>query len=171
VIHAIAHRIAVGIKNVVPEHPRSVEVLRYAISFLLNATVTTVLAISIGVLAGRVEEVATVLLSFALLRQMSGGIHLQSGFVCIAASTAGATALSFANFNQHITIILTAIAALFVLIYAPSRIERHSRIPRKYYSRLRALSFLAVCSNFVIGSPVIAAAFLLQSMTLIRKRG
>ncbi|MGO4375415.1 accessory gene regulator B family protein, partial [Paenibacillus sp. MCAF20] len=125
------------------------------------------LSLLIGVFTGRVFEVAIVLIGFALLRQASGGLHLKSGLKCVAVSTAGATILSFVELSQVYMLASTGIAVTLALIFAPTNIEKQSRIPHKYYPALKLLAVLMVSSNFLIQSDVLAAAFLAQGITLI----
>ncbi|MBB6675327.1 accessory gene regulator ArgB-like protein [Cohnella nanjingensis] len=167
-IDAVSWRIARGIKSAVPEHPLSVEVLKYAVSFVLNTGSIIVFSLAISFFTGRVAEVLTVLVAYALLRQVSGGLHLKSGTLCVVASTAGITAMSFADFGPAAVTVANLAALLLAAVYAPSRIEGQTRIPKKYYPLLRFVSIIIVSSNFLIQSPILAAAFLVQCVTLIR---
>ncbi|MCC3376871.1 accessory gene regulator ArgB-like protein [Cohnella sp. REN36] len=167
-IDAVAWKIARGIKSAVPEHPSSVEVLKYAVSFVINTGSIILLSLLLSLFTGRVPEVLTVLVSYAILRQVSGGLHLKSGTLCVVVSTAGITLMSFADFGPAAVAAANAVALLLAAVYAPSRIEGQTRIPKKYYPLLKAVSIIIVASNFLIGSPILAAAFLVQCLTLIR---
>jgi len=169
-IEAMAGSLAARIKRIVPEHPASEAVMKYSLSILINTVSIIGLSLLVSVATGRFYEALTVLIAFALLRQMSGGIHLKSGTLCVVVSAAGVTLLSYASFASGIVYGFTGAAALLALIYAPSRIEKQSRIKPKYYPLLRGYSVLLISVNFLIGSPVIAASFLLQGLTLIRGR-
>jgi len=168
-IEAMAGALAARVKRVVPEHPASEAVMKYSLTLIINGTSIIGLSLLISLVTGRFYEALTVLIAFALLRQMSGGIHLKSGTVCMVVSTVGVTLLSYASFSTEYVYGFTAVAALLALIYAPSRIEKQSRINPKYYPLLRVYSVLLISINFLIGSPVIAASFFLQGLTLIRK--
>jgi len=169
-IDTLALRMAAGIKRAVPEHPVSEAVLKYALIFILNAASIILLSLLVALFTGRVGETVSVLVFFALLRQLSGGLHLKSGVWCVAVSTAGVTAISFASFSGPAVIGITAAAAILVLLYAPSGIEKQTRIPPRFYPLLKLLSFLLVCSNLLLGSAVVGTAFLVQAITLIRGR-
>lgn len=169
-IKKLANWLAIGIKRVVPESPQSVEVLSYAISFILNAVSIIGASLLISLFTGRVQEVIIVLIGYALLRQVSGGIHLKSGVSCIVISTAGATVLSFVSLDSQLVLLANVIALLLALVFAPSRIARQTRIPKKYYPLLKLISLLIISSNFVIQSDVLASAFLVQTLTLIRMK-
>ncbi len=169
-VDGLSRQLAVGIKKVVPESPQSVEVLKYSISFILNTLFIIGFSLLISLFTGKVNEVIIVLIGYAILRQVSGGVHLKSGTLCIIVSTAGATALSFVSFNSMILLLVTALSLLLALVFAPSRIEKQTRIPAKYYPLLKLASLAIIASNLVIQSDVLAAAFLLQTLTLIRGR-
>lgn len=166
-INIVSKRIASNIKSVVPEHPKSEQVLAYSISFLLNTISVILLTLLVSLFTGRIIEAVIVLFSFALLRQVSGGYHFESAWLCIVVSTVNVTLISYANFGYSTIIILTCISLLIALIYAPSRISKQTRIPKKYYPMLKALSMLIISTSFIFGSPVLATSFFVQSLTLI----
>jgi len=169
-VNMLAGKLATGIKKNVPDAPQSVEVLKYAISFILNALFIIASSLLISLFTGRVHQAIIILIGYALLRQVSGGVHLQSGSLCIVVSTAGVTALSFISFNTNVLFLFTAISLVLALVYAPSRIDKQTRIPAKYYPLLKLISLIIISSSFIIGSAALASAFLLQSLTLIRRK-
>ena len=169
-IGPLAERIATGIKSVVPEHPASVEVLRYSISFILNAAFIVMLSLMIAIFTGRLSETVIVLAAVAIMRFFSGGIHLESGLTCIAVSTIAVAGLSFAETSYTAAIWMSCASAVLVLAFAPSRFEKHARIPERYYPLLKVISLLIVGVGLLAGSSVLSAAILAQSSTLIRVR-
>ncbi len=167
-IDALACKMAHRIKSVVPEHPASVARLSYSLTFMLNAGFIILLSLLVSLLTGNTIEALAVLVSFAVLRQVSGGLHLKSGTLCVIASVVGVTLLSYTNIHHSLaTPIITGISLVLVLFYAPSGIEKQTRIPPKYYPFLKALSITFVASNFLIASSVVAVTFFIQSLTLI----
>ncbi|MGG1311912.1 MULTISPECIES: accessory gene regulator B family protein [Cohnella] len=169
-IDFLASRMAVAIKRSAVDHPASVDVLTFSLIAILNGLSIVLITMAVSLFTGRPGEAATALAGYALLRQMSGGIHLKSGDLCVVVSVLGLTAMSFADFNGTAVAAMTGAAALLALAFAPSRIDGQTRIPRRYYPLLKVLSVLTVSSNFLIMSPVLAAAFLVQCLTLIRGR-
>jgi accessory gene regulator B len=97
---------------------------------------------------------------------------LKSGMKCVLFSTSAMTLISLSSFNYKITFSM-GIASLFLVgIFAPSNIKKQSRrIPEKDYPRLKLYSLIIVGSNLVIGSPAVASAFLIQSITLLHMKG
>jgi len=169
-IHTLADKIAVGIKSKVPEHPASVAVLRYSVSFILNTVFIILLTLVISFFTGRLLEAFIALVGFALLRQVSGGYHLTSGTLCIVVSTAGIILLSFAQFDTIITYYVNGASALLILIFAPSRIERQTKIPARLFPLLKWISLGMIAISTIIANPVLTAAFFAQALTLIRTR-
>ncbi|MEK0313756.1 accessory gene regulator ArgB-like protein [Cohnella sp. 56] len=168
---AIAVRLAHRIKRLAPDNPASVEVMAFALSAYINliAIVTTSLLVSLA--TGQTKGALAALISFAVVRQVSGGYHLKSGALCIAVSVTGITTLSYADFGAVVSLVLSAISAVLAAIYAPSRIDNQTRIPRRFYPHLKIASIVLICIGHAIGySPIIAAMFV-QALTLIRKGG
>jgi len=169
-IDTLSLHLAKKIKSKVPDHPSSVEVLKYSLLFLLNAAFIVSLTMITSLFTGNSNEAVIALLSFAVLRQASGGIHLHSGVTCIIITTILMTTLSFASFTPMITTCITAAALIVTLIFAPSRLEKQTRFPRKLYPLLKWIAVLIVGINFLIVSPVLAATFLVQALSLITIR-
>ncbi|SLK21714.1 MULTISPECIES: accessory gene regulator B family protein [unclassified Paenibacillus] len=166
-IENAAGRVARHIKSVVPNHPVHEEDMQHTLIIIMN-TAAVVLFTLIGVLfTGRGSEVIMLLKCFALLRLVSGGLHLESSMGCAIVTAGTATLLSTINANTTWTISLTAISMLVVLIYAPSGIENQSRIPERFYPLLPVISFFIVASNLWFLSSMAAIAFFVQAMTLV----
>ncbi len=166
-ISIVSEKIAKRIKSVVPEHPRSEKVLAYSISFLLTNLSVIVLSLLISLFTGKFLETVIVLISFALLRNISGGFHLETAWLCIILSTTIVTIIAFSNFGYFYIIVLTSISLILTMIYSP-RIERQTRIPKKYYPVLKILSMVIILISSLLGTPLVTSAFFVQSVTLIR---
>ncbi|TVX91535.1 accessory gene regulator ArgB-like protein [Cohnella terricola] len=169
-IERVAHKLAVSIKHAAPDHPASIEVLKFPIVAFINAISIVILSIGVALLTNRMTETIIALVGYALLRQVSGGIHIKSGELCILVSVFMITIFSMADFTQPILMILNSISLLLVILFAPSRIENQTRIPPKYYPILKIISALMISTNFLFNSSVLSAAYFVQSMTLIRWR-
>ncbi|WP_219838061.1 accessory gene regulator B family protein [Paenibacillus sp. R14(2021)] len=180
-IETLSLKIATVIKAKAPDHPASVNVLKYSVSFLLNTVSIVLLAIVTAFITGKVEETFIALISFALLRQVSGGYHLKSGMLCITVSTGVIILLSFSTFSTAVNHLLLALAFILSLIYAPAQIEKQTRIPLRlrekviwgrpaYYFILKVISLLLILLGYFYGNSVIAASFFVQAVLLIHKR-
>ncbi|MGG4216473.1 accessory gene regulator B family protein [Paenibacillus sp. FSL L8-0638] len=169
-IEVLALRIAQHIKNVVPDHPASVAVLKHAMAVILNVVFITSMTLFVSAFTGFTIEVLIIMASFAFLRQMTGGLHLKSSMWCVAVSTALFTGMSFINLDYNWTTGTTLFSMLLILIFAPAGIERQTRIPPRYFPLLRSGAFIAVSFNLWIGNPYVAISFLVQSVSLINFR-
>jgi accessory gene regulator B len=168
-IEYLSLRIANHIKAAVPEHLTSVAVLKHSVGIILNVLFIVGLTIGMSLITGKVKEASLLLLMFAILRQMTGGIHLKSGIGCVLTTSITCIALSFLSLNYNWTIAATILSIVLILIYAPSGIEKQSRIPKRYYPFLKCIAVALVGTNLIFASSVIAISFLVQSITLIRR--
>ncbi|MUG64727.1 hypothetical protein CHH75_04155 [Paenibacillus sp. 7541] len=170
-IDSLSLKLAEGLKKHVPDHKASIPVLKRGLDVILNTVGILVMSLGISLITGNTREVVIILLSFGLLRQLSGGFHLQSNVGCILLSSFLFTSLSFLQPGQAITVALTCISIVLVLFFAPSGITGYTRIRPKYYPALRISSAVLVASNLFILSPVVAVSFFAQSLTLIHRIG
>lgn len=170
-IEAMATRMAEGIKRKAPEHPASVAVLKHSLAVLINTVSILVLSICVGIGTGRLREVVVVLVSFALLRMVSGGIHLKSGTWCVIVTTLSVTVLAHIDLIPAVVPWITTISLVLAAIFAPTDLRRQSRIPERFYPLLKVVSVVMIASNFFLASSTIAISFLLQTLLLIPRRG
>lgn len=170
-IESLALRLAEGVKKQAPQHPASIAVLKHSIAILINTISIIVLTVLMGIFIGRIQEAALILIAFPLLRMASGGFHLKTGMMCVLVTTCLFTGLTMVELNNTLVNSFNITSVMLVLLFAPSGIEKSSRIPRKYYPLMKVISLCIVCSNFFIASPIIAACFLVQALTLISMKG
>lgn len=164
----LAFSIARRIKNMVPNHPSSVNILKYALIVILNAMFGIALSLLISILTGKTSEVIIIILSFALLRQLSGGYHIKSSDGCVIFTVFLFTLISLISLNSITVLILNCSSVLLALFFSPSKIDKQSKIPKKYYPYLKIVSVLLVTINFYLQSSTIAMAFFTQCISLIR---
>lgn len=166
-IEQLATRMAVSIKRSVPNHPSSVEIFKFAISIMLNLLIVVVATMGISLITGRPGEAASILISFALLRQLTGGMHLKSNLLCAVFSATTFTVISLINMDEVYILAVTLVAAFIVLFLAPVGIEKQSRISSKYYPYMKLAALMLIASNVLILSPALSLSFLAQSITLV----
>ena len=169
-IELMAGRMAEGIKRRAPEHPASVAVLKHALAVLINTISIIVFSLTGALFTGNMKQIITIMLAFALLRMVSGGLHLKTGSMCVLVTTSLFLFLSFVELKESSNFILNSISLILALIFAPSGIEKQSRINKKYYPLLKFLSAIMISLNFWIGSSTIAASFFVQALTLISRK-
>lgn len=174
-VEALAARLANSIKSANPENTASVPVLKYGLIILINFLTTFFLTLVIGIFLGKVQEVLLGLLVFMALRAVSGGYHFQSSMMCTLATIATVVTAAYISLPVAVSIVVNALCCVLVLLFAPSRIERQSNIPRKFYPYLKFVSLLMVAANFAIQSDLLTTIYLFQCISLIhltyRKEG
>ena len=166
-VEAFAQRIATYIKSIDPEHTASVDVLKYGLIICLNFLSTLFCTLAVGMVLGKTLDVIYGIIAFMVLRAFSGGFHFKSPILCTICTTLIVVAASVLSLPMHWSIILNGISIILVLLFAPSRIERQSNIPRRFYPYLKMISFGIVASNFIIQSDILTMIFFVQSVTLI----
>ncbi|MFD1776985.1 accessory gene regulator ArgB-like protein [Paenibacillus rhizophilus] len=169
-IDALAGKIASAIKRIVPDHPASEAVLKFSLSVVLNAFFIIILSLLVSLTTGRTNEVLMILVSFAALRQLTGGAHLKSGTACVIFTSALFTILSYVDLEIAMTQIINAISLLLIIWLAPIGIERQTRIPKRHWPKMKVVAVLLVIVNIFTGASAIAVCFFVQSLSLIIAR-
>lgn len=168
-IERISLKIAQSIKDANPEETKSVEVMAFSISILINFFSVLTASMIIGYLFGKLEDTLESFFSLFILRSFSGGLHAKTLVGCFAASTIIFISSPFIPINENNIIILNIISLILVLMFAPNSNERNN-IPENWHPFLKVISCIIVISNFFIGSAVIAVTFFIQSLLLIKIR-
>lgn len=169
-MNTLSLKIASMIKQANPEETGSIEVMQYALNIILNSLLIIALSLLIGWTTGHFADTALALLSFALLRVLSGGRHLPNAFSCNLFSITLCSLIPQIAFlfRDHAGII-NLISLLLMLLFAPAP-DVNARIPLRWYPRMKLLAVLTVGLNFFLLSPVIGLTFLAQSLTVISWR-
>ena len=158
------------LKDANPSHPATLEEIAFSLTLIYSTLATLTSVLVVGLLLGQTSQMLVVLFAFALLRAISGGYHLQSALGCVAATAAFTAVLSYSAYPLPVLMLLTAASLLLIALYSPSNIEHQTRIPRKFHKLLKLFALAIVASNAIIQSPLLASAFALQSLLLIRRR-
>lgn len=166
-IEAAAWRIAKHIKTVVPNHPAPIEDLNHSLIISLNFLTVIGLSVLGSFFTGHGKEAAVILMAFAVLRQLTGGLHLESSTWCAVATAGTATLLSLATLNDLTANVLNAVGLLCVMVFAPAGIEDQTIIPPRYYPILKVAGMIIIASNFWIGSSFAAIAYFIQALMLV----
>ncbi|MGX4584010.1 accessory gene regulator B family protein [Paenibacillus chitinolyticus] len=144
--------------------------MKYALSVLINLLIVVGLCLLIGYIDGKFVETVVAVGSFVGLRMVSGGFHFKSLEVCVIVSVALLTGVPIlAPYVSSLNVWLVVLSLLLVLLKAPTSFSG-TRLTDRHKPLFKGLSVALVCSNFFIGSPVIAVSFLLQSLLLIPTR-
>lgn len=163
----LALKIAHSLKKVEPEKTASVEVMKFALEAILNTIFTVLLISVVGLATGKFFETIIGFVAFALLRFFSGGMHLKSAMQCSILSTIMITIAPHIPINTMWSQIIGIISVLLMIAFAPSNIEGHARIPKKYFFVLKLISAGLVAINLYFLNPTICIVFAFQAVTTI----
>jgi len=169
-IEKLAYRIACYLKKVEPEKTASIEVMKFSLEALINVFLTLLFVLTIGIITGKLSESIIGLCSFAVLRFFSGGIHLRTAIQCSFVSTLLISISPHIPLNNISKIIIVIISLIIILLFAPSNIEGHARIPKKYFPILKIISAIIVGFAFILGSSTFIIVCLIQALTIIPYR-
>ncbi|MED1800640.1 accessory gene regulator ArgB-like protein [Brevibacillus porteri] len=169
-IESLAEKIAIAMKSVNSDQTASIPTLKFGLIIVINGFLIVLVSMVLGSLTGKAMETAVTIIAFVVLRLTSGGIHLHSSTACTVVSIGTMSVLPHIAISDKVNVILLVVAALLVLIFAPSRIEGHSNIDKKYYPTLKWISIAIVSINFFLLSPTVSKAFFVQAMSLIHIR-
>lgn len=155
---------ATSIRNNNP-HSASQAVLFYALSLMINSSITVITVIIISSLTGHLYEALTVIFFYTLLRYVSGGSHLASSLACCITSSVIFLLASHIEYNFfYLGLLLNAGSIVILLKTSPQGIENISRIDKKYYPLLKILSVVIVASNFFFQLDFLSTAFFIQAL-------
>ncbi len=168
-IEQVANRIALKIKEVSPEETASVELMKFALTGILHNTITIGTALLIGAVAGTFVEVLLAVACFMFLRLFSGGYHFKSALSCFFFSAAIFVSIPFIPITSDFEYLhaITAASLVLCVIFAPSNIKEHIRVPERYFFVFKIISVAIVIASYFLDHPIITLSLLAQSLTLI----
>ena len=146
----------------------SMEVLMFTLEVVLNATLVTLVILLIALVTGQFGEAVIMLASYLALRYFSGGAHLPTSKLCNISSVGIFIALMFLPVSYwNVGFLLNLLAFFLVFVYAPTKdIMQLNRLGPKYTMHFKILSLGIVALNFWIQSPLIALAFITQTLSI-----
>lgn len=166
-IDSIANRLAVKLKEANPEETASIEVMRYALIGIIHNTLTFSTALIVGLFLGQLIDTLVAAICFMALRFVSGGFHFKTPLSCLIFSSFIFIAIPLVSIPETFLIGINSLSLILVLIFAPSNIKEHIRIPEKYFPMFKIVSLLVIIVNYIFLTPIITLAFFVQSVTLI----
>jgi accessory gene regulator B len=149
------------------EGAASEAILHYALVIVLNAMAVLFLVISVSSITGNLGSAWLSILTFMMLKYITGGIHLRSSMACTLVSSGVLLAIIHAPITFHYTgMALNLLAAILMFIYAPGAQIRKGTIDHKYYPRLKWAAVLLCVLNFLLQSPLLSLIFTIQSLSI-----
>jgi len=170
VIEAVSERIGNKIYEWNDKKHVSKAVMKFALVSLFTNVLSITLALLIGVAIGHTGAIAVSLVAVAGMRLLTGGYHFKNSLNCVLVSVAVSTAIPFIPLNRVAMITLLLIAAVLIIIYAPSRLRGVSRVSEQGLQIRKWLAVAIVIANLFISYEILALAFFAQSLTLITGR-
>lgn len=167
-ISKVANKMAVWLIDRSPNARYSVASIEFILIIILNVLLTIFVSLPIALILGHFIETAVILFASFILRQYSGGYHMSESWRCIVTTVILSNVIPYIHISTITVLILTGLSGVLAAIFAPSRIELDTVIPKSEYKYLRILSVQIICFNFLFLSPVLAITFALQSISLIR---
>lgn len=168
-INEVSDKLSIYLKTKYPKELPSLSIVRYSIKFLIANITPVVFLIISSLVFRRFSEVLVALVGFSVLRMFSGGYHIKSADICVVASIVTIYLIVVISPNiVNIVKVIDLISIVLVVIYAPSNINKQTRIKEKYYIYLKIISVFIVAINLIIQSEILTVAFFIQSISLIR---
>jgi len=165
----LADDLATRIHSANPQHSVSLQVQRYAIETVIINTVIIAVSLILGSLLTQASQVFLALISFLLLRFITGGRHFASPTACIATTILAFNLIPvFAAYieSASVTFALTIGSLLLCVVFAPQ--GKRSIIKQHHLIKLVGAAIISV--NFFVMSPVLSIAFFFQTATLVHFR-
>ncbi|OXS53827.1 hypothetical protein B1A99_28430 [Cohnella sp. CIP 111063] len=166
-IESLALRIAESIKRADPDNTASVAVMKFSLEGIIQTLLTVLFIGTVGVITGTLGMTMLGALAFVILRFFSGGLHLRKAMHCSLLSTILLSIAPHISLNASWTVYFICINLVIIMIFAPSNIEGHARIPKKYFPLLKLISLLIIGVNFFFLSSTIAIAHFFQAVSTI----
>lgn len=166
-VEASATRLAEYInKNV--ENSSSVAVLKMSLITIINFLIVTFVVLLACLFTGKFTAGLIAVLLTPFLRYFCGGIHMKSAQLCNIISIILILLAVYLPIQYTYTgLSLTILSVIILLLYAPQGIKNVSRLEVKYYPILKLISVLIVATNFYFQSPLLAAVFFMQCLTIL----
>lgn len=166
-VEASATKIAEYIHGNV-ENASSVAVLKMSLITIINFIIVTLAVLVVCLFTGKLLAGLIAVLCTPLLRYFSGGIHMKSAQLCnIISIILILLAVHIPLSYTYEGLILSILTIIILLLYAPQGITNVSRLEAKYYPILKLISVFIVATNFYFQSPLLAAVFFAQALTII----
>ncbi|MFN0220571.1 MULTISPECIES: accessory gene regulator B family protein [Paenibacillus] len=149
------------------EEAASEKVLFYALSLLINTVISIISVLLVSYLTNHFIEAIIAIICFLVLRNISGGFHLNSSLSCCIFTIIILIFSIHINISfYYVGIILNIISLIIVIHNAPRGLENVSRLNPKYYIILKLITITFLSINFFFESSLLSVIFFVQSLTL-----
>jgi accessory gene regulator B len=164
---ALAHKMALIIKQANPAETHSVEVMQYALVIILNTLSIIISSLLAGWMTDKLASTVLAIGCLMLLRFLSGGSHMSTTTGCYIVSVALCAGIPhLPDVGETGINAMTAASSLIMVLFAPNP-DKNSRLRKEWLLYLKLLSILLISMNFIILSPIMGWAFIIQALTII----
>ncbi|MGG4109064.1 accessory gene regulator B family protein [Paenibacillus lautus] len=169
-LEQLSRHIATTIKKIDPDGPTSIEVMSYELGIRLNYLATIILTITMGLLTRDLWGSLFALISFVLIRKLSGGFHMKSLTACAIMSALIFSTIPKIDLNTTWIFILTAIQTIIYILHSPNHmIELNPSKSNPFLMKL--LSVLVCLINLILQSPILALTLMVQAILILPWKG
>ncbi|MCG7317669.1 accessory gene regulator B family protein [Brevibacillus laterosporus] len=165
-VEKVAETVAKKINAAAPNESVSVDVLVYSLTIQLYGLAITISSLLVGAYTGKLLDTLIALVSFVILRLLSGGCHAKNMFMCYCVSTLVISLIPHLPIDTSHVIYLNVITFFLVAFYAP-RSQEINNIPLSALPFFKVASILLVCIGFYLDSSIISLSLFAQAITLI----
>lgn len=132
-----------------------VDEIRFTLAYWFNYYGVIVITLLIGLLSHHVINCAMALIALSVLRQLTGGYHFKSLTVCAIVSVIFAVVSAFLDYAPVFIEILNLVAFGIVVSCVGK-------------GRNKTAGLIVIASNMIYCSPVIATAFIIQALSILK---
>lgn len=148
-------------------HTVNRSIMLFALQSLLTNILTIILCLLIGWGLGTFQETCLVLVTTALVRNLTGGLHFSSPMTCVVISTLIVTSIPHIPVSDMASTIFMFSSLILVLWFAPADLKGKTRISDRGLNIMKVAGILLISSNFFIKSELLSLSFFCASITLI----
>lgn len=168
-INYIALKLSKTLKSKYPEELPSIDIMRYSIKFIIINAIPIAIIVCLSYIFGFLSNALIALLSFSLLRMVSGGFHFKSPEMCSLFSSITILLIGyFGSWFGQASIYFNIMSLILNIIYSPSNITKQTRIKEKYFFIFKIISVVIVICSMIINNHIISTAIFIQSLLLVR---
>ncbi|MBU8908749.1 accessory gene regulator ArgB-like protein [Desertibacillus haloalkaliphilus] len=158
------------IKKSNPDETEPHDILVFGFTIVINLLFTFLLALVLGALLGVLALTLQVILSFMLLRVLTGGAHLESSLACSIASLFLISAFVWLPVSPWLMYVYFISTIILIVLYAPYYEPHQVQHSTEWERKKKYAAIGSVCMGMLIyllfGQPGFVFGSLLQALLL-----
>jgi accessory gene regulator B len=169
-IEKISLRIAAKIKETNPDQTKSIEIMTYSLSILINLFLTIAVIVIFGLVTGLTFEIIITLVYLMGLRSFSGGYHFKSLLICSVFSSFLLILIPFIYVSDVISICINLFSVIVMLGLAPVNFKETSIVKENNFIFYKIAAVCMVMVSMFFNNDSITIINLVQSASMINLR-